>query len=168
MEPPVPSRRRLLASSLRNPSKKTRHRHRKVPRSKHMGKSILEQLSEPKESTSRSDSSPLARVSLVRSPGSEDLSDSTTSSRGEPPARAATPMPEASLKRRRKNLKTKIIVFYQGVHRTVLFSQKATRRSYLRTFEIGRNGSSISSCPHSLTALLFSLRMIGSRTLNFD
>ena len=55
----------------------------------------LEQLSEPKESTSRSDSSPLARVSLVRSPGSEDLSDSTTSSRGELRARAPAPAPEA-------------------------------------------------------------------------
>ena len=95
MEPPVPSRRRLLASPLRNPPKKTRHHRRKVPRSKHMGKSILEQLSEPKESTSRSDSSPLARVSLVRSPGSEDLSDSTTSSRGELRARAPAPAPEA-------------------------------------------------------------------------
>jgi hypothetical protein len=93
MEPPVPSRRRLLASPSRNSSKKKR-RHR-PNRSKHMGKNILEQLSEPKESTSLSDSSPLARVSLVRSPGSEDLSDSTTSSRGEPPARAPAPTPEA-------------------------------------------------------------------------
>lgn len=87
MEPPAHSR-RLLASPLRKSSKKVRHHRLKGPRSRSMGKSILEGLPEPKESTPRSDSIPLARVSLVRSPGSEDLSDSTASSRGEPPARA--------------------------------------------------------------------------------
>jgi hypothetical protein len=96
MESPVHSRRRrLLTSPLRKSSKKTRRHRPKGPRSRRMEKSILEELPEPKESTSRSDSIPLARVSFVRSPGSEDLSDSTTSSRGEPPARAPGPALEA-------------------------------------------------------------------------
>jgi hypothetical protein len=92
-EPPVHSRRRLLASPLRNSSKQTRHHRLKGPRSRQMERSVLEDLPNPKESTSRSDSSPLARVSFVRSPGAEDMSDSTTSSRGEPPARAPVPAP---------------------------------------------------------------------------
>jgi hypothetical protein len=54
-----------------------------------MEKSVLERLPEPTKS------SPVARVSFVRSPGSEDLSDSTTSSREDPPARARVPAPEA-------------------------------------------------------------------------
>jgi hypothetical protein len=89
IEPPVHSRRRLLASPLRTSSKKTRHHRPKGPRSRSMEKSVLERLPEPTKS------SPVARVSFVRSPGSEDLSDSTTSSREDPPARARVPAPEA-------------------------------------------------------------------------
>jgi hypothetical protein len=88
IDPPVHSRRRLLASPLRNSSKKTRHHRPKGPRGRSMKKSVLERLPEPKESMSRPDS-------FVRSPGSEDLSDSTTSSGEEPPARARVPAPAA-------------------------------------------------------------------------
>jgi hypothetical protein len=92
-EPPVHSRRRLLASPLRNSSKQTRHHRPKGPRSRRMERSVLEDLPEPgpNETTSRS------RVSFVRSPGLEDLSDSTSSSRGEPPPRAPVSAQEAEI-----------------------------------------------------------------------
>jgi hypothetical protein len=94
MESPAPPRRRRLSTPLTNSSKKTRRRL-KGPRRRRMEKSILEELSEPKDSTPRSESSPLARVSFVRSPGSEDLSDSTRTSREEHPERVPVAAPEA-------------------------------------------------------------------------